>query len=491
MNNYSAMKLELLGLKWAVTEKFREYLLGSKFTVFTDNNPLKYLKTAKLGATALRWAADLSQFDFDIKYRSGQSNKSADTLSRYPEDNPDEPEQVFQEVILSTAVPTVIMLQEMSSVEVPKGVTFQDEENVGLSAPVFASFSAEEMQKMQRDDPVIKELLLFWTDKRKPTRRQFKEANRDVKKLLQQWDRLVELEGVLYRKVQNELEEISYQLITSKQLQPMVLRALHDELGHQGIERTGALVRKRCFWPGMLQEVERWCKRCERCVIAKPPMPKIKPPFENFLASRPLEVVSVDYDKLEPSSDGREDVLVITDIFSKFTQTVVTRDQKAVTVAKALVKHWFPIFGVPGRLHSDQGRNFESEVIRELCKIYGITKSRTTPYHPQGNGQCERFNRTMHDRLRTLSEKKKKKWAEYLPELVYTYNVTPHSASGYSPYFLLFGQEPKLPLDQVLNLPNPEGSKTPKDWVEGHRLRMKEVMEQAREKQREAGTEGL
>lgn len=82
MSNYSSLKLELLGLKWAVSEKFREYLLGTKFTVFTDNNPLSYLRTAKLGAVEQRWASQLALFDFEIKYRPGDTNQNADALSR-------------------------------------------------------------------------------------------------------------------------------------------------------------------------------------------------------------------------------------------------------------------------------------------------------------------------------------------------------------------------------------------------------------------------
>lgn len=82
MANYSSMKLEFLALKWAMTDKFREYLLGHKCVVFTDNNPLSHLSSAKLGATEQRWAAQLAAFDFEIKYRSGRSNKNADALSR-------------------------------------------------------------------------------------------------------------------------------------------------------------------------------------------------------------------------------------------------------------------------------------------------------------------------------------------------------------------------------------------------------------------------
>ena len=84
MWNYSSAKLELLALKWAVTEKLRDYLLGSKFTVYTDNNPPAYVKESKLGAAQIRWLSKLALFNFDIKYRSGKLNQVADTLSHHP-----------------------------------------------------------------------------------------------------------------------------------------------------------------------------------------------------------------------------------------------------------------------------------------------------------------------------------------------------------------------------------------------------------------------
>ena len=154
---------------------------------------------------------------------------------------------------------------------------------------------------------------------------------------------------------------------------------------------------------------------------------------------------------------------------------IPTKDQKARTVAKVLVKDWFVRFGVPQRIHSDQGRNFESTLVKELCAINGIAKSRTTPYHPQGNAQAERFNRTLHDRLRTLPNKQKKHWPDHLPELVYSYNCTPHSTTSYSPYYLMFGRDPKLPLDHLLGMPSSDEDDQLDEYVASHQRRLRDA----------------
>jgi hypothetical protein len=187
----------------------------------------------------------------------------------------------------------------------------------------------------------------------------------------------------------------------------------------------------------------------------------------------------MDFTQMELSSSGLENVLVLTDAFSKFTIAIPTKDQKAKTVAKTVTKEWFLKYGIPARIHSDQGKSFENDIIRELCNIYGIKKSKTTPYHPQGNAFPERFNRTMHNLLRTLEPEKKRKWPEYLPELTFIYNTTPHSSTGRSPYLLLFGFHPRLLVDIMLNIGEENQKQDVESWVEQHQQRLKWAQEQA------------
>ena len=174
------------------------------------------------------------------------------------------------------------------------------------------------------------------------------------------------------------------------------------------------------------------------------------------------------------SKGGYEDVLVITDHFTRFAMAIPTRNQTAATTAKALYEQFIVHYSFPERIHSDQGGNFESKVIRELCKLAGIQKSRTTPYHPMGNGMVERFNQTLIKMIGTLQDHQKSDWKSYIPALVQAYNSTKHESTGYAPHFLMFGWNPRLAVDVYLDLENQnEGSKRRENYVDKLKRRMK------------------
>ena len=142
-------------------------------------------------------------------------------------------------------------------------------------------------------------------------------------------------------------------------------------------------------------------------------------------------------------------VLVLQDHFSKYVVVYVVKDQTAHIATETLRIGYFRLFGAPAYLVSDQGKAFTGHVITHLCELYGVQKLRTSPYHAQTNGQVERMNQTIIRMIGKLEEDKKACWSEHLLELLMAYNATCSAVTGYSPYYLLFGRRPRIPVDYL------------------------------------------
>lgn len=203
----------------------------------------------------------------------------------------------------------------------------------------------------------------------------------------------------------------------------------------------------------MARDIKAHVSVCGSCIKRK--APSSKAPMVSISTTEPMELLAIDFLSLERGKGGFESILVVTDSFTKYNWAFPTRNQKENTVATVLWEKVISNYGFPHRLHSDQGQDFESKVISDLCRMAKIDKTRTTPYHPQGNGQTERFNRTLLDMLGTLNDDKKLSWPEYVSPLVHAYNCTKHSTTGYAPYFLMFGRNSRLPIDVHFGIENP------------------------------------
>ena len=136
-------------------------------------------------------------------------------------------------------------------------------------------------------------------------------------------------------------------------------------------------------------DTDHWLSQCEWCLISKGDYTEPKTQQGSLVAHQPLELLCIDFTKADVAKGGKENILVLTDAFSKYSQAFVMNNQKALTVAKILIEKWFSIFGIPARIHSDQGRSFDNEIISHLCKMHGVWQSTTMPYNPHGNSQCE------------------------------------------------------------------------------------------------------
>ena len=240
-------------------------------------------------------------------------------------------------------------------------------------------------------------------------------------------------------------------MVVPKAFRSRALAGCHNDVGHQGRMRTLSLLRERFFWPGMQTEAIQHVLKCTRCLRRKTP-PHVAP-LQPIHVTQPLELVHMDYLSLEPSKGNIENVLVITDHFTRYALAYPSKTQTAQATARILWDNFICHYGFPEKFISDQGRNFESDLIKELCKIARVKKLHTTSYHPQGNGQCERFNSTLCNMLETLSEEEKSDWKSYLGCMTHAYNCTKHASTTYSPYYLMFGRHPRLPIDVEFGLP--------------------------------------
>ena len=309
--------------------------------------------------------------------------------------------------------------------------------------------TTQEIRAGQKEDPDIAPILHFKSRNQKPNRSERMDVAVSGRLLLKEWRRLVVRRGILYRRVRDCQKGVVEQLILPEKLRAAVKTALHDEAGHLGSERTLQTIRERFYWPRMFQEIKAWCEQCERCCLRKTPTTNVRAPLVSIHTSAPMELVCIDYLSLEKSKGGIENVLIVTDHFSRYAQAYPTKYQKAGTVARVLWRNFFCRFGFPAKLHADQGRNFESAIVKELCKCTGIVKTHTTPYHPQGNGTTERFNRTLMNMLGTLEPHLKSRWHEHVDAMTHAYNCSQHDSTGYSPYYLMFGRHPRLPVDLI------------------------------------------
>ena len=235
-----------------------------------------------------------------------------------------------------------------------------------------------------------------------------------------------------------------------------VLTGIHSSpfSGHLGVKRTVLRAHSRFFWPRMVTQISDFVRNCPLCAQSKLDPNHKRAPLQSIEVNEPFVFWAMDYmGPLPETSRGNKHLLVVMDHFTKWCEVFATTDQKAQTVAEILVSRLFSRFGPPTVLHSDQGRNFESNLMKEVCNLMGIHKSRTTAYHPQCDGQVERQNRTLRDMLSAFVSQNRDDWDLWVDLAVYTYNTSTHESTGYSPYELVFGRVARTPVEVDLGIP--------------------------------------
>ena len=192
---------------------------------------------------------------------------------------------------------------------------------------------------------------------------------------------------------------------------------------------------KNKFWrPGLTKAVHRYCNSCLTCAKCKS-RPKPKATLHPIPTGNPMQRIHIDIvGPLPRSRSGKRYIVTVQCSFTKWAEAFPIPNQRATTCARVLVKNWVCRYGVPDSIHSEQGRNFESQVFQEMCPLLEINKTRSTSYHPEGNGQIENLHKALKSMLKTRVEDDPQSWDEHLDYCMMAFKNNIHSSTGHTPF---------------------------------------------------------
>lgn len=319
--------------------------------------------------------------------------------------------------------------------------------------------AGDQTRKSQLDDEIVALFLRAKESGEKTAVESVRAMSPAARRLLQLWDQLQVKDGVLYRIFEPTAGKgiPTLQMVIPESMKEAVLKDLHEGVlgGHLGEDKTLEKVKQHFYWPGYHNEVCEWVKTCGVCASRKTPSPKNQAALQSVKVGSPMQLVAVDILGPFPESDaGNSYILVVGDYFTRWMEAYPIPNQEAPTVAKAITNEFFFRFSPQEQLHSDQGRQFESQLVAEVCNILGISKSHTTPYHPQSDGLVERFNRTLLNMLSTTAVENPFEWEDHLRPLCMAYNMSVNPTTGYTPFYLMYGRQARMPIELVHGSPS-------------------------------------
>ena len=477
---YCVTRRELLAIVYFL-KQYRHYLYGQKFKVRTDHGALRWLMNFKdpQGQVA-RWLEVLGTYNFEVEHRPGLRHNNADALSRGPCRQcgmSDDCDTLDEDCKILTRGAAKKQSQETQPEPQPKSPPYVPWTGKG-------ALSAENLKTAQKEDSILSKLYAWKEENLRPKWADISAEGRLLKSYWAQWDSIELENGLLWRRLSLSGKEARKQILIPDKLQNVVLEHLHNAVtaGHMGVRRTLAAVRQRFFWPGLRQSVDKWCAECAVCASRKNPPKKRKAPLQKYQLGEPMERVALDITGPWPvSQSGNRYTLVVSDYFTKWAEAYPIPDQEAKTIAEVFVNQFVARFGTPLLIHSDQGRNFESKLFKEMCNLLGVKKTRTVAFHPQSDGLVERLNRTIGTMLAAFVNENQRTWDKDLQVLMMAYRSTPHESTKLTPNQMMLGREVSMPLDIQIGIAPEMETKDETEYVEDLRLRLENAYTTARE----------
>ena len=459
--NYQTTDRECLAIVKAI-HQFRHYVYGSQFTVVTDHQALKWLQESQgLSGRLQRWALKLQGHNMLIKYRKGKDHGNADGLSRLGHGEPIRVNQIFETNGETGGDPTSSSSTEWDERLKQYGIG-DAWDIIDLPAQDRKALQTRrgirDAQQTERWTRALWKALFVKENPGGPVK-----LTPEEEKVLTDYkiEDFKLIDGLLYkihrtskeeRKKYVRRSEIIHQLVIPETMRDEYMRQIHDIRtggGHLGMNKCYDKLRNRYFWPGMYKDMEDWIKRCQFCQRRKTPR-RSAPTQPNLRTTRPFECIGIDVlGPLPTSSTGFRYVIVFVDHFTGWVEAFPMRKNDAKTCAKLLVTQVICRYGTPEKILTDRGGPFIGTLAQEVYKLMNTVKLNTTAYHPQTNGKVERFNSTLVAMMAMYVGLDQKDWDVQIPYCVFAYNTSRHEQNEFSPYYLLFGRTPTLPVDTI------------------------------------------
>ncbi len=414
---WPTIEKEAYAVIYAVT-KLRPYLLGSPgVTVYTDHRPLLCLFTGIMDNTKIqRWAIIMAEYNVRVTYIKGEHNLKADFLSRLRHMPP------------PTHEVGIAVIDSDPRVPYPKAwdATFEDP---GLEILRFDDIPAEELRQEQQEEL---------------TEEDFADADN------------ITIDGVLcsvLRPAPNEDDRP--RIILPSKYQADIIKKAHIATGHGMAKRTLRRVREAYVWKGMVSHIVKALHVCPTCAVHSRTRDKI-PMGEGPSPALPDQVIALDL--IGPFARDEDDykfALVIIDHCTNWTEAYPLRYKRAKEVLKVFCRNYLPYHASPNMIITDNGMEFSSDEWRNYMERHDIKHQLTTPYNPKSNGKVERANKSIKEMMGKLSNNQLTRWTDFMPEVVKILNSIPTDATGFSPFFLQTGREPRLPISTNLSIKDP------------------------------------
>ena len=485
---------------------FRPYLLGRKFVCRVDHMALTYYSKAvePVGQQA-RHLDFIADFDFTLKYRPGTKHVNCDSLSRLRpcELNAGEPCRQCNKRIIgehvsmvqtraqrraepvvapTTAAPELdgagdngpldsrLMVDEGKIAESRSVVQTRSRTGRGgrrrsrggrpileRTAPAAVArgiegWNAGYLADQQLKDPDIGPALAWVGAGGRPPWDTVKSSSPALRALWQQYESLIVCDDVLYRIFHNANGTAKhYQVVLPHALKVQFLELVHaDAAGHLKFLKCVSHVQRRAWWSTWRRDLKFFIQCCATCAAYHRGATPKQGPLQPMVMGAPCERWAIDLTGPFCQSNGNKYIFTAICPFSKFAVAVPIKNKEATTVAKVIMEHIFLKWGLAFEVLTDLGTEFENELASELYRLLGVRKVRSSGYRPQTNGCIENWHKILNSLLAKVVAENQRDWSEYVSYVVFCYNATEHSSTGFSPHLVMTGQQPRWNIDLLL-----------------------------------------